>query len=437
MNKVWLIIKKEFLSRVQKRTFLIATIVVPLIFPAIIGGMMYLMIKDSEKGPAQVMVVDESKKFVFNPTDQFNFVPLNVSLNEAKKIYTASESMALLYIPRFELNKPEGFKLFSKENPGMEKMGALREQLEGQIREMKMDAFGVDKEVLEAIKAGIRLDQITIQDSGKENESNGGLLYGVGMASGILIYLLVLIYGMQIMMGVIEEKSSKVVEIIISSVRPFQLMLGKIIGIAAVGLLQFIIWIVIVTVATSAITGSYQKKLPQQQMVEQMQKASGGPVVQPPLNEVDKILSSVNELPLLKIVLVFLFYFLGGYLLYGALFAALGASVDTVQEAQQFQMPVTLPLLIGYLGLFTFILRDPHAPVSVWLSIIPLTSPVAMVGRIAYGVPAWQLILSMALLAGGFLFTTWLAGRIFRIGILMTGTKVNWKVLWKWATMKF
>jgi len=436
MNKVWLIIKKEFLTRVQKKSFLIATIVVPLIVPAIISGMFYLMLKESDAGPAQVMVVDESSRFEFKSTSQFSFVPLDVTLEEAKKIYTASESMALLYIPPFEIDKPGGFTLFSRENPGMEKMKAMRDLLEAQIREMKMNAFGVDPQVLSAIREGIKLDQITINETGKEKETNGGVLYAIGMLSGILIYILVLLYGIQIMMGVIEEKSSKVVEIVISSVKPFQLMLGKIIGIAAVGLLQFIIWIVIVTVVTSSVTGAYTQKLPQQQAMEQLQNTSAAEQVENPFSDVEKIIASVNELPLFKIVFAFLFYFLGGYLLYGAMFAALGASVDTVQEAQQFQMPVTLPLLIGYLGLFTFILRDPHAPVSVWLSIIPLTSPVAMVGRIAYGVPVWQLILSMVLLAGGFLFTTWLAGRIFRIGILMTGTKVNWKVLWKWATMK-
>ena len=309
MNKVWLIIKKEFLTRVQKKSFLIATIVVPLIVPAIISGMLYLMLKESDAGPAQVMVVDESSRFEFKSTSQFSFVPLDVTLEEAKKIYTASESMALLYIPPFEIDKPGGFTLFSRENPGMEKMKAMRDLLEAQIREMKMNAFGVDPQVLSAIREGIKLDQITINETGKEKETNGGVLYAIGMLSGILIYILVLLYGIQIMMGVIEEKSSKVVEIVISSVKPFQLMLGKIIGIAAVGLLQFIIWIVIVTVVTSSVTGAYTQKLPQQQAMEQLQNTSAAEQVENPFSDVEKIIASVNELPLFKIVLRFCFIF--------------------------------------------------------------------------------------------------------------------------------
>jgi ABC-2 type transport system permease protein len=181
-------------------------------------------------------------------------------------------------------------------------------------------------------------------------------------------------------------------------------------------------------------------KLPQQEVIEQMSVQMGDETVQQAVQtnnpQVFKIFQQLNQLPYGKITVVFLFYFLGGYLLYGALFAAVGSAVDSIQESQQFQFPITLPLLIGYIGLFMFILRDPHGPVSFWLSIIPFTSPVAMVGRIAFGVPNWQLALSMVLLVVGFVFTTWVAGRIYRIGILMTGTKVNYRVLARWFMMK-
>lgn len=240
------------------------------------------------------------------------------------------------------------------------------------------------------------------------------------------------------MQGVIEEKSSKIVEIIVSSVKPFQMMLGKIVGIASVGMLQFIIWIALITFVTSSVTAYFGLNSPNKQITEQVTKSIGEEAMEQAggMEKAQKMVQRVWDLPLVTMASVFLFYFIGGYLMYGALFAAVGASVETQQEAQQFQFPVTLPLLIGYLGLFTFILPDPHSSVSFWLSVIPFTSPVAMVGRIAFGVPAWELALSMVLLIAGFFFTTWLAGRIFRIGILMSGTKVTWKVLIRWATAK-
>jgi ABC-2 type transport system permease protein len=252
--------------------------------------------------------------------------------------------------------------------------------------------------------------------------------------------MFVLIYGIQIMQGVIDEKTSKIVEVIVSSVKPFQLMMGKIIGIASVGLLQFLIWIFIITFVSSSVLGYFGLKSPQGQMMEQVSKQVDNEEVNEAVasqnKEVTELLNNLDQIPFTKIAIVFVFYFLGGYLLYGALFAAVGSAVDSIQESQQFQFPITLPLLIAYMSLFFVILRDPHGQMSFWLSIIPLTSPVAMVGRIAFGVPLWQLALSMVLLVAGFIFTTWVAGRVYRVGILMTGTKVNYKVLAKWFMMK-
>ena len=201
------------------------------------------------------------------------------------------------------------------------------------------------------------------------------------------------------------------------------------------------IWIILISVLSSGTLAYFGLKMPQKQMMEQVTKQmEKNPEMKESIgqqnSQVAELLGNLNELPLMKIALVFVFYFLGGYLLYGALFAAVGSAVDSQQEAQQFQFPVTIPLLIGYFGLFMFILRDPHGSASFWLSVIPFTSPVAMVGRIAFGVPDWQLALSIALLIGGFLLTTWVAGRIYRVGILMTGTKVSYKVLAKWFMMK-
>jgi ABC-2 type transport system permease protein len=442
MNKIWLIIQREFLTRVQKKSFLIATVLVPLIFPAIIGGLVYVMIREAESAKADtVQVIDESGKFIFENTKKFTFVTLNMPLEQAKKTYNETKDFALLYIPPFEISKPEGMAIYTQENPSIEKIGDLEAVLEERVRDLKLEEYKIDKETLKSLKTNISLKQINLTETGEEKSSNSGLLYGLGFGLGILIYMFVLIYGIQIMQGVIDEKTSKIVEVIVSSVKPFQLMLGKIIGIASVGVVQFLIWIILITVLSSSVLGYFGLKMPQKQAMEQMtKKFENNPEMKEAMDQQDSkvndFLGNISEIPFTKIAFIFIFYFLGGYLLYGALFAAVGSAVDSIQESQQFQFPITLPLLIGYLGLFMFILRDPHGTISFWLSVIPFTSPVAMVGRIAFGVPTWELALSMILLIGGFILTTWIAGRIYRVGILMTGTKVSYKVLAKWFLMR-
>jgi ABC-2 type transport system permease protein len=445
MNKVWLIIQREFLTRVKKKSFLIATIVVPLVIPAIIGGLIYIMMKEAESAkPDTVMVVDESGQFNLDSTKntkRFIFVPLQLPVEQAKKAYNETKDFALLYLPKFDINKPEGLVIYTQENPSIEKVADLESILADRVRDLKLREFKIDKEILKNLKTNINLKQINLTKSGEEKSSNSGILYGLGFMLGIMIYIFVLVYGIQIMQGVIDEKTSKVVEVIVSSVKPFQLMLGKIVGIAAVGVLQFLIWIILITFLSSGVLGYFGLKMPQKQAMEQVQKKMQQnedmkQAMDQQNSKMNEILGNLGEIPFMKIALVFVFYFIGGYLLYGALFAAVGSAVESMQESQQFQFPITMPLLIGYLGLFMFILRDPHGPVSFWLSIIPFTSPVAMVGRIAFDVPVWQLILSMVLLIGGFILTTWIAGRIYRVGILMTGTKVNWKVMAKWFMMR-
>ncbi|MEY4930843.1 MAG: hypothetical protein RI909_1567 [Bacteroidota bacterium] len=434
--------QREFLNRVLKKSFLITTILVPLIFPAIIGGLAYVAIKDAETAKADVVhVLDESKKFTFEDSKRFKFIPIDQPLEQAKKIYNATDDFALLYIPNLDINKPEGALLYTKENPSIDKVGDLESLIETRIHDLKLQEYKIDEATLKSLRPQVNLKQFNLTDTGEEKSSNSGILYGLGFGLGILIYMFVLIYGIQIMQGVIDEKTSKIVEVIVSSVKPFQLMLGKILGIASVGLLQFTIWIILIFVLSSGTLAYFGLKMPQKQMMEQVTKQmDNSPEMKEAMDQqnskVGELLGNLSEIPFGKIAFVFVFYFLGGYLLYGALFAAVGSAVDSQQEAQQFQFPVTLPLLIGYMGLFMFILRDPHGSASFWLSVIPFTSPVAMVGRIAFGVPTWELALSMILLIGGFLLTTWIAGRIYRVGILMSGTKVSYKVLAKWFMMK-
>ena len=442
MNKVWLIFQREFLNRVQKKSFLIATILIPMIFPGIIAVMVFVMMKqEGSAGIQTVEVYDKSGRFQFEVQDKYAFVPVSGDFESVKSDFNKSEHFALLYLPEFDLVNPEGIALYTKENPSIRKIEDLESILENRIHDLKLEQFNIDKAILKSLKTDVRLNNINLSDTGEEKESNTGTLYILGFILGVLIYMFVLIYGMQIMLGVIEEKTSKIVEVLVSSVKPFQLMMGKILGIAAVGLLQFTIWVVLISTLSTATLSLFGMDMPQQQAMEQISKQmdEGGEAaqeIQMQNNKVVEVLESVNEIPFAYIIFNFAFYFLGGYLLYGALFAAVGSAVDSQQEAQQFTFPITLPLIVAYFGLFMFILDDPHSPASFWFSIIPFTSPVAMVGRLGFEVPLWQLLLSQFLLIAGFIFTTWIAARIYRVGILMHGTKINYKVLAKWFMMR-
>ena len=434
MNKIWLIMRREFLNRVQKKSFLIATILLPLIFPLLMAILVYAAIEQKKHASKEVVYyVDDSNRFVPD-TAKYIFRKFPGPIDDAKKAFQHDQSHGLLYIPNFDLSKPQGITLYTKVNPSPNELGDLEGMLENQVKELKMVKFNISQKVLDSIKTDISIRTINISEEGHEETSNTNVLFGIGMACGIMMYIFIFIYGAQIMQGVIEEKTSKVVEVIVSSVKPFQLMMGKIMGLASVGLLQFLIWIILITTLSSVVLGFFGLEMPQQQMMNEMNRQY--PEAQLQNQGMIEVMRLIGQIPFGYLIFNFLFYFLGGYLLYGALFAAVGSAVDSPAEAQQFMFPITIPMLISYFGLFTFILDDPDGTISTWLSIIPFTSPIAMMGRIGFGVPGWQLALSMVSLIGGFIFTTWVAGRIYRVGILMHGTKINYKVMAKWFMMK-
>jgi ABC-2 type transport system permease protein len=427
MNKVWLIIQREFLNRVQKKSFLVATILLPLIFPAIMAVLVYVA-KEQKKNAEKEVVLYIDESGYFKPdTAKYVFKPFSGSLEDAKKAFEHDKSFGLLYVPKFELSNPHGITLYTKINPSPTDVAGIERIFANHIKDLKMQQLNIEQKVLDQLKTEVTISSVKISEGGQEKSSDSKVLFGVGMAGGILMYMFIFIYGAQIMQGIIEEKMSKVVEVIVSSVRPFQLMMGKIIGLASGGRLQFLIWILLIGTLSTVVLGYFGVQTPTQEMMqmnEQYQAAKSAPSLE--------ILKSLSEIHWSYVIFSFLFYFVGGYLLYGALFAAVGSAVDSPAEAQQFMFPITIPMLISYFALFTFILEDPHSSISIWLSIIPFTSPIAMMGRIGFGVPDWQLALSMASLVGGFLLTTWFAGRIYRVGILMHGTKVSYKVLAKW-----
>lgn len=430
-NKIFLVIKREYLARVKKRSFIVATLLTPLIFPTILGLLLWVGLKDSTGDQSRfIEVVDENRAFFLESNEMFVFFYGDYSLNEAKELVQKGNRHGVLHIPKSDPDKPVQTTFFSEETPSLSLVNNLETLIKSEVEERRLYASGIDPAFLAKIRTSVSVTSVRLQQSGGEKVSNTVINYAIGFVTGILIYTFIFVYGNQIMQGVIEEKSSRIIEILVSSLKPFQLMLGKIIGIGAVGLTQFMIWIVLISVVSSLVVGYFGMKMPQQQLIEMSNPEAMDWMAEN--GDILDILGLVREVNFLQLVISFLIYFIGGYLLYGAFFAAVGAAVDSPSDAQQFMFPVTIPLLIAYMGLFIFVLDDPNSNASYWLSIIPFTSPVAMMGRISYGVPLGQLVLSVVLLAFGFLFTTWAAGKIYRIGILVHGSKVNYKILWKW-----
>ncbi|WP_462252713.1 ABC transporter permease [Ekhidna sp.] len=437
MNKIFLVIQREFMSRVKKKSFLLATILVPLLFPAIIGGMVYLAIENEKNKEVEVIhVLDESGILTFEDTESYDYQMVDGPLDSAKARFSTSSDFALIYIPKLDIDDPEGIKFYAHTSPGINLIGGFEGKIERQIRDVKLTRSGLNEEQLESLKTYVSIESFNLSETGDEKKSDSGVTFGIGYVMGFMIYIFLFAYGAQVMQGVIEEKNSKIVEVIVSTVRPFHMMIGKVIGVASVGIAQVVIWMVLISVISFAGMAAFGLSMDPAETAQMMQSTNEGASAIQSNEEIQKALTLVNDIPITKIVSLFVFFFLGGYLLYGALFAAVGSAVDTPADAQQFMMPIMMPILVALMGLMMFVFPDPHGTVSFWLSIIPFTSPIVMMGRIGFGVPAWEIALSMALLIVGFIFTLWLAGRIYRIGILMHGAKVNYKVLAKWLMQK-
>lgn len=422
--------------RVRKKSFLVMTALAPLLFAGLLIGP--VLLNKSVNKSKVIEVVDKSGLFVDKLAKNSNlkFVYLNESLESAKEKLPKSKHTALLYIPKTDLNNLSGIKLFSEKSVGI----GLQRNLEKAIRltteDMKLLKSGIDKNLLSSIKTTIKIDTQNL----KGEKSSATVAYIIGFATSFLIYMAIFLYGVQIMRGVIEEKVSRIIEVMISSVKPFQMMLGKIIGVALIGLTQFVLWIGLTLAITTVVFNIMDKD----QLKASVATSASDPAVaskakvMEQINDVkqgNKMMSVINTIPWASVIATFLFYFIGGYLLYSAMFAAVGSAADTETDTQQFVMPISIPLIFAMVA-SSAIIKDPNGPLAFWMSIIPFTSPVAMMLRIPYGVPAWELVLSMVLLVVGFVAITWLAGRIYRVGVLMYGKKVNFKEIGKWLFYK-
>jgi ABC-2 type transport system permease protein len=434
MQKIWLIIKREFLTRVRKKSFLIITLLVPVFFAAVIIVPILLSVNGHED--KRVGVIDESGLFTNKIPDAkgiyYKYLE-GVKVDTFKKMYQDYGYAGLLHIPPIDINRPGGIEYFSKGQVSILQEGSLNRDINDIIESKRMALSGIDERKLEEMKSHVKID---FKSGDDEKQGSSTVAYAVGYASGFIIYIILMVFGMSVMRGVMEEKVNRIAEVMISSVKPFQLMMGKIIGIAAVGLLQFFIWVVLII--------GLQLLLPLFLGADTMQAAQSGIASQGDnaamVEAIKKVSFVVDSISWSLIISCFIFYFLGGYLFYSALFAAVGSLVnEDPNDVQSLTFPITLPIVIGIMIMISAV-QNPNGTLAVWGSIIPFTSPMVMMARIPYGVPGtvpyWELALSMILLVAGFIFTTWLAGKIYRTGILMYGKKITLKEAVKWIARK-
>jgi ABC-2 type transport system permease protein len=444
VRKISLIIQREYLTRVRQKSFIVMTIIGPLLMAALFIVPVWLALQQSED--VTVLVVDDSFLFTerMENTDNITFLYTDGGLESAKaQMATETGPDAVLYIHKNILSSTKGIQFIYESQPSIHVIRHIETTLSNDIEKFKLAKYGIEQSAIDAARTDVRLVTKKMDELGKESSANTEVSMMVGLFSGILIYMFIFLYGVQVMRGVIEEKTTRIIEVIISSVKPFELMMGKIIGIALVGLTQFLLWMVLTTLlvtgARTVIESQFTKedmggKSIEELMAGQSTVAAGqGGEEAAQFNEaaMNSFMKSFDTINFGVIIGSFLFYFLGGYLLYSALFAAVGSAVDNEADSQQFMLPITIPIIFSFV-MAQYVISNPEGPLSFWLSIIPFTSPIIMMVRIPFGVPYWELALSMVMLVIGFVATTWLAGRIYRTGILMYGKKINYKELWKW-----
>lgn len=418
------------------------TLLTPVIFATFYGIIIYFSVQGIKGSSSKIAVVNNNttltEKLVSTKNATYTYV--NKSLPQMKADLATAGYDYVLYLPEFSLDAPSGVQLLGTKQAGLSLNNKVSDDIENAIRNQKLKASGLAQKDLDNLSSSVDIDMKKIGDTGKEEDSSAGASTIIAYVGGVLMFMFILLYGIQVMRGVIEEKTNRIIEVMISSVKPFQLMMGKIIGIALVGLTQFILWIVLTGIISTAVVKFYAdktnitqssvsaalKKQNQNQMIKEATEKS-------PIGNIQKSLANL-DIP--KIITLFLFFFLGGYLFYSALYAAIGSAVDSETETQQFMFPVMMPLLLGYSLSLSVVTNDPYGNMAFWLSMIPFTSPIAMMVRLPYGVPDWQLALSMALLILGFIGTVWVASRIYRVGILMYGKKTSFKEMIKWFTYK-
>jgi ABC-2 type transport system permease protein len=447
MNKISVIIKREYVTRVRKKSFIIMTILAPLLMASLFVLLPVLMMTQEGEFKKIAVIEDNSDLFkgVIKNLKDAEFVYLeNTKVEDLKKTFEKAGYYGILYISTELVNTPNAVQLISKQQPPIGLLEHIESSLKKEIERQKLLSFKIDNldEIMKNIETNVSVQTIKIDSSGAVKKTSTGIAMALAYLSAFIMYMMVFIFGAQVMRGVIEEKTSRVVEVIISSVKPIQLMMGKIVGIALVGLTQFLIWIFLTMVAVTVLKTTILQKTNQAEITQSVpqnfmsvdQQSVGVTQtadVSPKFAEFSRMFDSAMNQPWGLIIICFIFYFITGYLLYASVFAAIGSAVDNETETQQFMLPVTIPIILG-LMVAMGTMQNPESSLSFWFSMIPLTSPIVMMARIPFGVPYWQIAISMAIMLVTFLGFVWMAAKVYRTGILMYGKKTSWKEIWKW-----
>jgi ABC-2 type transport system permease protein len=435
MSNIWLIVQREYLIRVRKKSFLIMSILGPLLFGAIIfvPALIAIFASDDDK---HIAIVDESglfrDKFENSQSLTFSVVPMNI--DEAKAALKEKKYDGVLLIPNIELTNPQGFTYFSEESLAPMTKSNLERTIRQEIERLRMMRSGITQEQLDSIRAKVDIATIKIGEEGEKASSSGAAMI-IGYVGAFFIYIFIFLYGSQIMRGVMEEKTNRIIEVLICSVRPFDLMMGKIVGIGAVALTQFLIWVVLSLGITTVVSMAFDvDKVSEARAKGQLEQLQQNPEMANAV-EISNAMDAIASVNVPVTVAAFLFFFLAGYLMYGAMFAAVGAAVDNETDSQQFMLPITIPLIFAIVSL-SAVLANPNGQLAFWLSVIPLTAPVVMMARVPFTDANWELFLSMGILIACFIGMVWVAGRIYRVGILMYGKKPTYKEIGKWLFYK-
>ncbi len=442
MSKIGLVIQREYYERVRKRSFLITTLLTPLLMVALILAVGWMSTSGSSE--AKIIEVVDASGLVAGKLESagtITYRPSTRSLDEIRADH--GDTWGALVVGADVLTRPDNVQLYTWSSSTLETEMAISRAISDILETEKLKTYDIENldQILAAVRTSVQIKAFKEdEESGEVKESSSVLSMVLAYAFGFIMYMFVLLYGVQVMQGVIEEKNSKVLEVVVSSVRPFELMMGKILGIACVAVTQFVIWIAVLAVGGALAVNAF---VPADLMAAAQGMSAGGmtPEMTAALGSAadpDAIAALGNLMDvdyLVKMLVVFVVYFVGGYLLYAAMFAAVGSAVDNIQDSQQFQLPVTLPIIFGLIGMISA-MNDPNGAMAFWLSIIPFTSPMVMVARIPYGVPGWELALSIVILVATFVVIVWLAGKIYRVGIFMYGKKPSFKELAKWITYR-
>jgi ABC-2 type transport system permease protein len=437
-NKTLLIISREYLTRIQKKSFIIITILMPILLVAMIVLPIMLVSISEQRQFSRILVVDESEIFInnFEDNDHYEFSYRSGDIEQIKQEAFDQDFDVVLQI----LGSTQGVKsnIYYKKNLPSGLQSAVENQMDDIFfNQLLQDSLHIEPSRFENMQNLAKAESTTIQidEKGGEKEHDAEINQIFGMVCGLVIYFIIIIFASQVLRGVLEEKSNRIVEVLISSVRPTQLLIGKIVGIALVGLTQLVIWIAL----SGAILGGIQLAAPNLFSEESVETIAETPGVNLPdtatlqeqTTNIFEMIQNYFAVSFGTIILCFVFFFVVGYLIYSTLYAATGSVVDNESDSQQYTMPITIPLILAIVFVPN-ISMNPDGPLAFWLSMIPLTSPIAMMVRLPSGVEAWELLLSMGLALGFLVFSIWFAAKIYRIGILNYGNKPSWKTIFKW-----